>query len=59
MAKFASNPSDEHMNQAMYILHYLIGMCDYALVFDGNSNLGLHAYCDSSYGDDHTESDLK
>ncbi len=59
MAKFASNPSDEHLNRAMYILHYLIGMHDYALVFNGNSNLGLHTYCDSSYGDDRTELDLK
>ena len=38
MAKFASNPSDEHLNQAMYILRYLVGTRDYALVFDGNSD---------------------
>src|SRR6266699_58220 len=59
MAKFTSNPSDEHLNRAMYILRYLQGMHDYALEFDGNSNKGLYAYCDSSYGDDRTESDLK
>ena len=59
MAKFASNPSDEHLNRAIYILRYLIGTRDYALVYDGNSNVGLHAYCDSSYGDDRTDSDLK
>ena len=59
MAKFASNPSDEHLNRAMYILRYLQGTRDYALVFDGNSNEGLYAYCDSSYSDDRTESDLK
>jgi hypothetical protein len=57
MAKFASNPSDEHLNRAMYILRYLVGTRDYALVFDGNSDAGLSAYCDSSYGDDHTELD--
>ena len=59
MAKFASNPSDEHLNRAMYILRYLVGTRDYALVFDGNSNEGLIAYCDASYGDDKTELDLK
>jgi hypothetical protein len=59
MAKFASNPSDEHLNRAIYILRYLIGTRDYALIYDGNSNAGLHAYCDSSYGDDRTDSDLK
>ena len=59
MAKFASNPSDEHMNRAQYILRYLVGTQDYALVFDGHSNAGLIAYCDSSYGDDRTEPDLK
>ena len=59
MAKFASNPSDEHLNRAMYILRYLVGTRDYALVFDGNSNEGLIAYCDALYGDDKTELDLK
>jgi len=43
----------------MYILHYLVGTRDYALVFNGNSNAGLHAYCDSSYGDDRTKLDRK
>src|SRR5437016_6054478 len=57
MAKFTSNPSDEHLNRAMYILRYLVGTRDYALVFNGNNNGGLHAFCDSSYGDDPTESD--
>ena len=50
MAKFASNLSDEHLNRAMYILCYLVGTRDYALVFDGNSDAGLSAYYDSSYG---------
>jgi len=57
MAKFTSNPSDEHLNQAMYILRYLVGTRDYALVFDGNSDEGLHTFCNSSYGDDCSEPD--
>jgi hypothetical protein len=52
MAKFAANPSAEHLNKAMYIMRYLVGTRNYALVYDGSSNTGLYAYCDSSYGDD-------
>lgn len=59
MAKFAANLSEDHLNWALYIMCYLIGMCDYALVFDGTSDLGLYAYCDASYGDDKTEPDRK
>ena len=59
MAKFASNPSDEHYNRARYILRYLVGTRDYALVYDGSSNKGLIAYCDSSWGDDRTELNMK
>lgn len=59
MAKFAANPSSEHLNKAMYIMRYLVGTRNYALVYDGSSNTGLYAYCDSSYGDDRTELDRK
>ena len=60
MAKFASNPSDDHYRRALYILRYSVGTRDYALVFNGGpAGEGLIAYCDSSYGDDLTEIDLK
>ena len=59
MAKFAANPSEEHLNRALYIMRYLTGTRDYALVYDGNSDRGLFAYCDASYGDDRTELDRK
>ncbi|KAF8872317.1 hypothetical protein CPB84DRAFT_1854524 [Gymnopilus junonius] len=43
MAKFTVNPSDEHLNHAKYIMRYLVGTCNYALVFNGNSDKGLRA----------------
>ena len=57
MAKFAANPSYDHLNKAMHIMRYLSGTRNYALVYDGSSDSGLYAYCDSSYGDDRTEPD--
>ena len=59
MAKFAANPSYDHLNKAMHIMRYLSGTRNYALVYDGSSDSGLYAYCDSSYGDDRTEPDRK
>jgi len=59
MAKFAANPSNEHLNKAMYIMRYLAGTSRYALVYDSSSNSGLYAYCDASYGDDQSELDRK
>jgi hypothetical protein len=59
MAKFAANPSDEHLNKAFHIMRYLAGTREYALVYDGSSDSGLFAYCDASYGDDRTDLDRK
>ena len=59
MAKFTANPSEDHLNRAKYIMHYLVGTRDYALVYDGKSDAGLYTYCDASYGDDRSESDRK
>ncbi|KDR64930.1 hypothetical protein GALMADRAFT_82505 [Galerina marginata CBS 339.88] len=59
MAKFAANPSPEHLNKALYIMRYLVGTRKYALVFDGKRDQGLYAYCDASYGDDRSDLDRK
>ena len=59
MAKFAHNPSEDHLNKAKHIMCYLCGMCKYALVFDGRSDGGLYAYCDLSYGDDRSDPDCR
>ena len=52
MAKFAANPSQEHMNKAMYILRYVNATCDYSLVLDGATNEGIYSYVDASWADD-------
>ena len=59
MAKFAHNPSEDHLNKAKHIMRYLCGTRKYALVFDGHSDGGLYAYCDSSYGEDRSDPDRR
>jgi len=59
MAKFAHNPSEEHLHKAKYIMRYLAGTRKYALVYNGKSDGGLYAYCDSSYGDDRSDADRR
>jgi hypothetical protein len=56
LAKFAANPSKEHLDKALYIMKYLVGTRDYALVYDGTGRLGsgLIAYTDSDYAQDPT-----
>jgi len=57
IVKFAHNPSEEHLLKTRHILRYLAGTHKYALVYDGRSDTGLYAYCDSSYGDDRSDAD--
>ena len=52
LSKFASNPSQQHLNYARYILKYLQGTKEYALCYDGASNSGLIAYSDSDWAED-------
>ena len=52
LAQFAANPSKEHLDKARYIVCYLAGTANYALVFNGASNKGLIAYTDSDYAAD-------
>ena len=35
LAKFASNPSKQHLHLAQYVLHYIRGTKDYVLCYDG------------------------
>jgi hypothetical protein len=49
LSQFAANPSEDHLNRALYICRYLLGTPSYALVFDGNSNGGFIAYADSDW----------
>jgi hypothetical protein len=52
LAQFAANPTKEHLDKARYVVRYLAGTADYALVFNGVSNKGLIAYTDSDYAAD-------
>ena len=52
LPQFAANPSKEHLDKAKYVLHYLAGTVNYALVYKGASNKGLIAYTDSDYAAD-------
>ena len=37
LAQHAANPSEEHLNKALYICRYLVGTQKYQLTYDGNS----------------------
>ena len=52
LSQFAANPTQDHLNRALYICRYLLGTSEYALVFDGKSNGGLIAYADSDWASD-------
>ncbi len=47
LSQFTSNPTEEHLGKALYICCYLLGMPDYALVYNRPSNGRLLAYADS------------
>ena len=46
----STNPSEDHLNKALYICHYLIRMQNYFLDYDGHSRLGIMACTNSSWG---------
>jgi len=50
----ATNPSQDHLNKALYICRYLIGTSTYSLVYNGGSGAGLIACMDSDWGSDPT-----
>ena len=52
MAQFASNPSSDHMNKAKQIIRYLVSTPDLSLIFDGGSDKGIIAFCDSDWASD-------
>ncbi|KAJ3014460.1 hypothetical protein NUW54_g1301 [Trametes sanguinea] len=52
LSQFAANPSQEHLNKALYICRYLIGTRSYSLVYNGASGLGISACTDSDWGSD-------
>ena len=54
LSQYAANPSQDHLNRALYICRYLAGTADYALVYNGPGDEGLMAYADSDWASDPT-----
>ena len=52
LTQLSANPSQEHLNKALYICRYLLGTKNYALVYDGPNGKGLCACTDSDWGSD-------
>jgi len=52
MSQFSANPSQDHLEKAMYIMHYLIGTQYYHVVYNGIQNEGLIAHTDSDWAGD-------
>ncbi len=52
LSQFASNPTEEHLGKVLYICRYLLGMPNYALVYDGPGNGRLLAYANSDWASD-------
>ena len=51
LSQFAANPTEDHLNKAMYICRYLVGTQDYHLVY-GQRSEGFMAYADADWGSD-------
>ena len=54
LSQHSANPSQDHLNKALYICRYLIGMSSYSLVYNGGSSFSLTACTDSNWGSDPT-----
>jgi hypothetical protein len=49
MAQFAANPTEDHLNRALYICCYLVGTQSYRLTYHGGADQGLSATTDSDW----------
>ena len=54
LSRHSANPSQDHLNKALYICRYLIGTSSYSLIYNGGSGSGLMACTDSDWGSDPT-----
>ena len=52
LAQYASDPSEDHLNKALYICRYLVGTQHYHLTYDGASGQGISACTDSDWVSD-------
>ena len=54
LLRHSVNPSQDQLNKALYICHYLIGTSTYSLVYNGGSGTGLTACTDLDWGSNPT-----
>ena len=52
MSQFSLNPSEEHLQKALYIVQYLLGTKDLCITYDGTSGSGFVTYSDTDCGGD-------
>ena len=52
LAQHSANPSEDHVQKALYICRYLQGTRSYKLEYTGKNGLGLVAFTDSDWGSD-------
>ena len=53
MLQFSSNPSEDHLQKALYIVCYLLGTKTLCIKYDGASTTGFMAYSDTDWAGDH------
>jgi hypothetical protein len=53
MSQFSSNTMEDHLQKALYIMHYLIGTKILCIKYDGASKTGFVAYSDTDWAGDH------
>jgi hypothetical protein len=49
MSQFSSNPTEDHLQKALYIVHYLAGTKSLCIKYDGASKTGFVAYSDTGF----------
>ena len=52
LSQFSTNPTEDHYKAAQHVCCYLVGTCDYKLVYTREEDKGLVAYSDSDWAAD-------
>ena len=52
LSQFSTNPTEDHYKAAQHICRYLVGTCDYKLVYTREEDKGLVTYTDSDWAAD-------
>ena len=49
LLQFSTSPTEDHYKAAQHVCHYLVGTCDYKLVYTREEDKGLVAYTGSDW----------